>query len=89
MPGYVMKAFEKFQHKKPRIPQFALHRWNQPAYGQKVQYAATPDASNKLDKKGQRLIQSIVGTFLYYARAVGQTILVALNDLGTQQSALT
>eukprot|EP00957_Ditylum_brightwellii_P124117 9461674-Ditylum_brightwellii.AAC.1 len=89
MPGYVMKALEKFRHAKPKFPQFAPHCWNQPAYGQKVQYAATSDASDKLDKKGHRLIQSIIGTFLYYARAVDPTILVALNDLGTQQSAPT
>eukprot|EP00957_Ditylum_brightwellii_P030420 2304081-Ditylum_brightwellii.AAC.1 len=89
MPGYVLKALEKFQHEKPKFPQFAPHKWNQPAYGQKVQYATAPNASDHLNLKGQCLIQSIVGAFLYYIRAIDPTILVALNELGTQQSAPT
>eukprot|EP00957_Ditylum_brightwellii_P161569 12301517-Ditylum_brightwellii.AAC.1 len=87
MPGYVLKALAKFQHDKPKFPQFAPHKWNQPAYSQKVQYATAPDASECLNLKGQRLIQSIVGTFLYYARVIDPTILVALNELSTQQAA--
>eukprot|EP00957_Ditylum_brightwellii_P129471 9876008-Ditylum_brightwellii.AAC.1 len=35
MPGYVLKALGKFQHDKPKFLQFAPHKWNQPAYGQK------------------------------------------------------
>eukprot|EP00957_Ditylum_brightwellii_P186957 14238067-Ditylum_brightwellii.AAC.1 len=34
-------------------------------------------------------IQSIVGTFLYYSRAIDRPVLPALNDISTQQSALT
>eukprot|EP00957_Ditylum_brightwellii_P141397 10773390-Ditylum_brightwellii.AAC.1 len=36
--------------------------------------------------KGQCLIQSIMGTFLYYARAIDDVALPALNNIGTQQS---
>eukprot|EP00957_Ditylum_brightwellii_P129460 9875436-Ditylum_brightwellii.AAC.2 len=52
----------------------------------KIQYAKAPGISICLDTKGQRLIQSIVGTFLYYARAINGIALPALNDIGTQQS---
>ena len=37
----------------------------------------------------QRHVQSVVGTFLFYGRAVEPTILPTLNELGTQQSAPT
>ena len=48
--------------------------------------AKAPDTSKKLDKKGKKKVQSVVGTFLYYGRAVEPPILVALNDIGTQQA---
>ena len=89
MPGYVLAALKKYQHEKPTRPQHAPHRWNQPAYGKHVQYADPPDQSERLDTKGQRLIQSIVGTFLYYGRALDNTILCSLNDIGTQQASPT
>ena len=89
MPGYVVQALKKFQHTKPTRVQHAPHKWNQPTYGKCVQYATSPDTTKLLDKKGTRLVQSIVGTFLYYARAIETPILVALNEIGTQQSAPT
>eukprot|EP00957_Ditylum_brightwellii_P126289 9628379-Ditylum_brightwellii.AAC.1 len=46
-----------------------------------------------MDKKSNtkeiHLVQLIVGTFLYYGRAVDPTILVALNNIGIQQPAPT
>ena len=36
--------------------------------------------------KGHRRVQSIVGTFLYYARAVDPTILPAINDIASAQA---
>ena len=39
-----------------------------------------------LDKYGKKQIQSIVGTFLFYGRAVEPTVLTALNDMTTMQS---
>ena len=85
MPGYVVDALQQFQHTKPTRMQHTPHKWNQPAYGQRIQYADA-DKSKKLDKNGKRNIQSIVGKFLFYGRAVETPILTALNDIGTQQS---
>ena len=45
--------------------------------------------SNPLDSIGIRKVQSIVGSLLYYARAIDSTILPALNDIGAQQSKAT
>jgi len=51
-----------------------------------VQYAKAIDSAPYLDAKGIRRIQSIVGSCLYYCRAVDGTIHTALNDIGTQQA---
>ena len=72
-----------------QIPQHSLHDWNKPAYGQKVQYTTTHDTSTLLDKNGIKKVQQISGTFLYYGLAIDPTILPALNEIATQQSAPT
>eukprot|EP00957_Ditylum_brightwellii_P036522 2766336-Ditylum_brightwellii.AAC.1 len=60
-----------------------------PAYGAKTQYAPKPDTLQHLDEDGRRHVQSVVGIFLFYGRAVDPTTLPTLNKLGTQQSAPT
>ena len=86
MPGFVTKSLKKFQHTAPVKPQYAPHKWNQPTYGQKVQYAPPPDASDALDKSTTGKIQAIVGTFLYYGRAIDGTILPTVNEILANQS---
>ena len=89
MPGYIAQKLKKYQHPTPPRPQYAPHKWVKPAYGQRLQHAPPPDTSEKLDKEGTKRIQSICGAFLYYARAVDPSILPALNEIATQQSAPT
>ena len=85
MPGYVIRALLRFVHNAQR-PEHSPHRWTEPNYGAKIQYAPEDDQSHPLDAKDITFIQQVLGTFLYYARAVDNTMLVAINDLGTQQS---
>ena len=40
----------------------------------------------ELPKEMTRYVQSVTGTFLYYARALDYTMLTALNDIGTTQA---
>ncbi len=42
-----------------------------------------------LDKKRQKYIQAVMGTLLYYSRAVDPTMLVALNAIAMQQASST
>ena len=51
-----------------------------------MQYAKQPDQTPVLNDKQKKFIQSIVGSLLYYARAVDPTMLVALNELSSQQA---
>ena len=89
MPGYVTKALSKFQHVPSSAPQYAPHQWAWPAYGARIQYASSPDSSPLLDKPQTRHIQSVVGSFLYYGRAIDNTMLVALNEIAAHQATPT
>jgi hypothetical protein len=86
MPGYIQKALEKFQHPKPSRPQNSPHTHAIPIYGAKAQYVTNNDDTPFLDKIGQKFIQAVTGTLLYYARAVDPTILVALSAIASQQA---
>ena len=88
MPTYVLELLQKLLHKPNKHPQYSPHHYNPIVYGQKgkQQMATSETTSAILDKQTTRTIQSIVGSLLYYARAIDCTILPALNDIGMQQS---
>jgi hypothetical protein len=86
MPGYVERALQRFAHSKPTCHEPSPHAWTQPQYGAKVQYATTPDETPCLDVKNTTLVQMVLGTFLFYARAVDVTMLKAIGTLATQQA---
>jgi hypothetical protein len=58
-------------------------------YGKDTQAPTPTDDSPLLDDASKKPIQQVVGSFLYYARAVDPTILMALSDIATQQAAPT
>jgi hypothetical protein len=89
MPNYVSTALHKFQHPPPSRLQHAPHKWTRPVYGAKIQYAPDPDDTTLLPAAGTKRVQQIVGTLLYYARAVDSTMLVALNAISASQSKAT
>jgi hypothetical protein len=86
MPGYVEKALQRFTHPDPTRPQHSPHHWIAPKYGATIQYAAPEDASTPLNKHGITRLQQIIGTFLFYGRAVDNTMLVALGTLAAAQT---
>ena len=86
MPGYVARALQRFQHTAPARPEHSPHAWNQPQYGAKIQYSAATDDTPFLDAANARHVQEVLGTLLFYARAVDLTMLKAIGTLATQQS---
>ena len=44
------------------------------------------EPSPPLDKDEKKYIQQVVGSFLYYDRAIDMTILLALSDIASQQA---
>ncbi len=58
-------------------------------FGSEAQPPLPPDTSPLLDKKGVRRVQQIVGSILYYARAVDMTVLMALSSIAIEQTKAT
>jgi hypothetical protein len=89
MPGYVQAALHKFQHPVPSRPQDSPYPWTAPRYGHNSQDIHIPEFSPLLPQTEQTRLQQLVGTFLYYARALDNTMLMALNSLASQQNKST
>ena len=87
MPGYVEQALQKFNHDITGIPKTT----NAPHPYKATKKLGLPmthpqDESAKLSPREIKHVQQIVGTFLFYARAVDPTMLTALSTIATEQS---
>ena len=85
MPGYVDKALIRFNHPRPSKPQHQPHPHLPIVYGAKKQTSQPEDTSPKLNKEQTKFVQEVTGVFLYYARAVDSTMLVALSAIAAEQ----
>ena len=88
IPGYVQDALVRFKHELRKLTH-QPHRHSLPTYGATIQYAKPDDTSAALGKEDKTFIQQVTGTFLFYARAVDPTMLVALSSIASEQSAPT
>jgi len=79
----------RFQHSIPARPEDSPHKHDIPQYGAKVQYTNSPDTSPALDLDDKKRVQEVLGTLLYYARAIDSTMLPAINTIATQQATPT
>ena len=86
MPNYVHKQLTRYAHPKPRRPQHCAYSPLPITYGAKVQSPIPEDESPLLQGKDIKFVQQVVGSFLYYARAVDPTILMALSSIAADQS---
>jgi hypothetical protein len=89
MPDYVAAALHKFRHDAPTSREDAPHKWNQPAYGAKIQYAPDLNSSTPLNKSQVTRLQQVIGTLLYYSIDVDPRMLVALGTIAAAQSNAT
>ena len=86
MPGYIEKALARFAVPQPTRKQLSPHPWTKPTYGAKTQLTAPIDDSPLLPPDERTRLQEIIGTLLYYARAVDSSMLVALGALASAQT---
>ena len=86
MPKYVFKSLAKFNHKLLKKTQHAPYKWQVPLYGKRVQVVHPTLPAPALSKKETKIVQSKVGTFIYYGRAVEPTLLVVLNEIYSDQA---
>ena len=80
------KTLKKLNYKCQKRTQSAPHQWTIPIYGKNWQFAPPGDNSEPLDKQGVKQTLQTVGSFLYYARVVNNTILTAINDISAMQA---
>ena len=87
MPKYLKKkTLEKLNHKAPKKEQHTPHRWERPHYGVIQQLTPKEDSIEYLSAQNATYVQKVVGSFLYYGRAMDPTILTAINKIGLQQA---
>ena len=78
--------FPGFSILPPKRPVDAPHKWTAPVYGRNQQLAPQDDISPLLAPAEVGKLQSCTGSLLFYSRAVDPCMLVALNEIATQQA---
>ncbi len=73
----------------PRRPQHAPYPFTQWRYGKQESNATTLEERKLLDKDKKKFIQQVVGSDLYYGRAIDNTMLPSLNTIALNQSNAT
>ena len=89
MKYYILRLLLRHTHTHPTKRQLSPHCHVEITYCAKAQYATEPKPSPPFPAAGIKRVQEIVGSFLYYARAVDKKLLVVLNEIGSQQAAAT
>ena len=83
------ETLTRYSQVAPLKPQHCPYVPNPIKYGKDNKLPSPVDKSPCLNKAQKKCIQQIVGSFLYYARAVDPTILMALSKIALQQAAPT
>jgi hypothetical protein len=86
MPNYVADALHHFQHVAPKQSIHAPSKWAPLQYGTKVQLTSPADKSPKHTAQETKLLQRVIGKFLYYAQAINPTMLHILSNLAASQT---
>jgi hypothetical protein len=89
MPGYTKAALHKYQHPAPTHPEHAPHQCNPPVYCAKTVFVEDKKDIPALSPKYVNCLQQLVGTLLYYARAVDPTLIMPVNVLASEQTRAT
>ena len=89
MPGYIKKKLQEYGHIMPKKFQACPYSPEPKQFGTEAQVPLPAKATPKLDAKGIKRVQQIVGSILYYARAVHMTVLMALSSITVEQMKAT
>jgi hypothetical protein len=79
----------KFKHPNPTKPRLSPYKCLPISYGAKFHITPDPDSLELLDASRKCHVQEILGTLLYYARAVDNKLLVALSAIAAHQAKAT
>ncbi len=89
IPGYIKIKLQEYKHIVPKKLQTCLYLPEPKIFGTEAQTPLPPDSTPKLDAKGIKRVQKIVGSILYYARAVDMTVSMALSSIAVEQTKAT
>jgi hypothetical protein len=85
MPGYIEKVLTRFRAWAGTKTAKSPGVYTAPQYGIKIQLAHVDD-TDPLDTDDIKTLQAVVGSMLYYARAVDPTMLPTTNHIASQQA---
>jgi hypothetical protein len=86
MPGYIKKKLQEYNHVLPGRMQACPYLPEPKKFGANAQTPLEVDSSPLLDEKGIKRVQKIVGSILYFARAVDMMVLMALSAIAVKQA---
>jgi hypothetical protein len=89
MPGYISMLLLKFKHPQTTKPRLSPYKCLPIACSDKSHITPDPDSLELLNASCKCHVQEIVGSFLYYARAVDNKLLAALSAIATHQAKAT
>ncbi len=89
MPGYIKKKLQQYSHIASKRVQNCPYTPAPKQFGSEAQAPLPRDLLPKLDSVGIKKVQKIVGSILYYARAVDMTVLMALSTIPADQTIAT
>ncbi len=89
MKSYVNNLLLSLNWPMPKKPQLLPFTATPIAYGQKNQYTPDKDTLASLSPERIKRVQKIIGSLLYYAQAVDNMLLVALNAISARQAKAT
>ncbi len=89
MPGYIKKKLQEYRHIMLKKIQECPYAPEPKKFGTEAQASLPQDDTPKLDKKGIKRVQKIVGSILHYMRAVNMTVLMALSTIAVDQTKAT
>ncbi len=72
--GLYSENIQEYGHVMPKRPQTSPYSLKPKQFGNEAQATLPPDTSPKLDAKGIKRVQQIIGSILYYAQAVNMMV---------------
>ncbi len=89
MPGYIQKKLQEYGHIIPKWIQSCPYSPEPKKNGSEAQSPLPPNSTPKLDEKGIKCIQQIVGSILYCACVINMTVFTALSTIAIEQTKAT
>ena len=86
MPNYVHKTLVEYRHEMSKRAQYCPYAPPTERYGKDSNLTIPEEIWPPVTEDEKKYVQRVVGSFLYYARAIDLTILHALSAIASEQA---